>query len=147
VPLKKVLVFTLLFIVLAGCAALNTQDPANVDNSAQTIQGKTWQWYKTVTSVETVTVKQPERYALLLTADGRAQVQFDCNRGGGSYNIAGNALSFGPMMSTKMACLGDSLDHLFASTLQKVHAFWLDDASGELKLMFDGGDMYFRAKP
>ena len=65
--------------------------------------GKAWQWVATVTPAEKISVPASERYTILLMADGKAQAQFDCNRGGGGYTIAEGELSFGPMMSTRMA--------------------------------------------
>lgn len=137
----------MLSALLIGCATPSSKDATQSSSADQTILGKTWYWYKTVTPAETLTVKQPEQYSLLLATNGRAQVQFDCNSGGGNYKIRDKELSFGPMMSTRMACLGDSLGRVYGLSLQKVHAFNFDAGNGDLKLMFDGGDMYFRAQP
>jgi len=59
-----------------------------------------WQWVATITPAETVAVADPERYTILLRADGKVQARFDCHRGGGGYTIADGALSFGPLIST-----------------------------------------------
>lgn len=145
--MNKILIFLLLLSLLVGCAATDSKDPVNSNDAAQAIQGKTWQWYKTISPTETVTVNHPERYTLLFLADGNAQVQFDCNRGGGRYKIVASNLTFGPMISTRMACPDDTLDHVYAANLQNVHAFQYDAGTGSLKLLSDGGDMHFRVKP
>jgi heat shock protein HslJ len=57
----------------------------------------------TITPVEKITVQNPERYTIHLNSAGKAQIRFDCNRGGGTYEISGGRFSFGPMLSTRMA--------------------------------------------
>ena len=42
-------------------------------------------------------------------ADGRAGGSTGCNSMGGSYTLEGDRLTFGPMMSTKMACIENNL--------------------------------------
>ncbi len=36
--------------------------------------------------------------------DGRMQGRFGCNSGGGDYTVDGTTITFGPLMTTKMAC-------------------------------------------
>ena len=145
--MNKILMLSIFLGLLVGCATSGSKDSGDSAAMTQSILDKTWLWHQTVTPAETLTVNHPERYTLLFLADGNAQVRFDCNRGGGSYKMGLTELNFGPMISTRRACLGDSLDHVYATNLEKVHAFQYDTGTGQLKLMFDGGDMYFRAKP
>ena len=42
--------------------------------------------------------------ASLRIVDGQAEVHFGCNSGGGAVEVTEDSLTFGPMMSTKMAC-------------------------------------------
>ena len=84
---------------------------------------------------------------MLLMADGKAQVRFDCNRGGGSYHISEGQLSFGPMMSTRMACPPDSLDVPFMRDLQRVASFFVQEGALYLELPNDSGTMQFRQAP
>jgi heat shock protein HslJ len=42
--------------------------------------------------------------ASLRIVDGQAEVHFGCNSGGGAVTLTADTLTFGPMMSTKMAC-------------------------------------------
>jgi heat shock protein HslJ len=108
---------------------------------------QTWQWESTVTPVDKISVPEPEHYTLLLKRDGKVQVRFDCNRGGGNYEISEGKLSFGPLMSTRMACPEDSLDGLFARDLERVVSFFIDNGHLYLELPYDSGTMKFRPAP
>ena len=128
-------------IFLIGCATIssNTQSEQNYD--PQTILDKQWQWESTITPVEQITVGTPENYTILLKADNKVQVRFDCNRGGGSFEISLGKLSFGPMMSTRAACPPGSLDFRFAKDLQRVISFFTRNNNLYLELPYDSGTM------
>ncbi len=110
----------------------------------QSILNKTWQWVSTITPVEKITVSDPERYTIMLTEEGKLQARFDCNRGGGEVKISPGKLSFGPLMSTRMACPEDSLDGPFIRDLQRVTSFFVQDGLLYLELPYDSGTMKFR---
>lgn len=133
-------------ILLAGCAG----GPPSVDHDRskdpEDVLNRTWQWESTVTPVEKITVPAPERYTLFLNADGTVQTRFDCNRGGGTYRISPGKLSFGPLMSTRMACPPDSLDGIFMRDLQRVASFFLEGGALYLELPYDSGTMKFSEK-
>ena len=130
---------------LAGCAAGMSSEPNQRSTDSRLVIGKTWQWTSTVTPVERITVPDPARYTILLTADERVQARFDCNRGGGHYTITADKLSFGPMISTRMACPPDSLDAPFMRDLQRVTSFFIQEGSLYLELPYDSGTMQFRS--
>jgi heat shock protein HslJ len=113
----------------------------------QSLLSKTWQWVSTITPVEKITVTDPERYTIMLTEDGKLQARFDCNRGGGEYEISKGKLSFGPLMATRMACPEDSLDGPFMRDLQRVVSFFLQGGLLYLELPYDSGTMKFRPAP
>lgn len=131
-------------ILLAGCATGASPARQAHDDDPQAILNHTWQWEATTTPVDTIAVSAPERYTLRLGADGRAQIRFDCNRGGGAYEIAPGRLSFGPLMSTRMACPPDSQDSVFMRDLQRVVSFFASDGRLYLELSYDSGTMRFR---
>jgi heat shock protein HslJ len=131
--------------VLAGCAAAVPSGGEHTRrNDPQTILGKTWQWESTITPVERIPVPDPERYTILLKSDGRAKIRFDCNRGGGEFKISTGKLSFGPLLSTRMACPPGSLDSAFTRDLQRVVSFFVDNGRLYLELPYDSGTMKFR---
>lgn len=144
--MKRAIAFLLVGIVIAGCAGNvpSSEQPAR-NTDPLLIIGKTWLWESTITPVEKISVPEPERYTMLLMTDGRIQAKFDCNRGGGSYTIAEGKISFGPMMSTRMACPPDSLDAPFMRDLHRVTSFFVQDGALFLELPYDSGTMRFRS--
>jgi heat shock protein HslJ len=93
-----------------------------------------------------------------LGAGGRpATIQFDpttrraagfagCNRYGAGYTVSGDSLSFGPAVSTKMACAdGDQLERGFLAMLPAIKSYTLSDSM--LTLSGSGGPLArFRAR-
>ena len=72
------------------------------------------------------------------------QARFDCNRGGGEFRISPDKLSFGPLISTRMACPEDRLDGTFMRDLQRVTSFFVQDGFLYLELPYGSGTMTFR---
>jgi heat shock protein HslJ len=142
--MQRILLVLLAGLSVAGCAAGSSSIQHTRSTDPRTILGKTWQWESTITPVEKITVPAPERYTIFLQADGRAQMRFDCNRGGGEYKISESKLSFGPLLSTRMACPPDSLDSAFIRDLQRVVSFFVDNGRLYLELPYDSGMMKFR---
>lgn len=54
-------------------------------------------------------VVEPGRATLGFAESGRASGNGSCNRFSGTATIAGDSLSLGPLMSTKMACADEAL--------------------------------------
>ena len=136
-----------LILLIAGCAAEAPVQPTQRSTDAQAVLAKTWQWQETVTPVEKIIVPNPERYTILLTRGGKLQARFDCNPGGGSYEISEGRLSFGPLVSTRMACPPGSLDAPYMRDLQRVMAFFIEAGNLYLELPVDSGTMRFRPAP
>ncbi len=95
-----------------------------------------------------VVVAEPRRQpSLTLTADGRVSGFDGCNRFAGSYQITGASIAFGPMASTKMACLdGMEYERAFADALGRARSYRivgqhldLFGAEGELLARFEAG--------
>jgi heat shock protein HslJ len=144
--MNRILSLTLLGMLLVACTASSpVEDGRSTD--PERVLNQTWQWESTITPVEKITVPEPVRYTLLLESDGKAQVRFDCNRGGGNYEISEGKLLFGPLMSTRMACPEDSLDGPFARDLDRVVSFFIDNGHLYLELPYDSGTMKFRPAP
>jgi heat shock protein HslJ len=68
-------------------------------------------------------------------ADGKVMGNSGCNRLSGSYKIEGNKITFGPMISTKMACPGNG-EQRFMTALNAVNTFRIEN----LKLYLLNGD-------
>ena len=82
------LFFAATFVAL-GCSGSVT-GPSDVS-------GDTWQLVSLQQgSSDPVTVSDPSRYTLRLTANGRVEVKSDCNACGGSYALSGNSFDVSP---------------------------------------------------
>jgi len=141
----RILLIVLCVLVFFACASgAPTGNEHKRSTDPQIILDKIWQWESTVTPVEKITVPDSERYTIRLAADGKAQMRFDCNRGGGEFKISEGKLFFGPLLSTRMACPPDSLDSSFMRDLQQVVSFFVDNNTLYLELPYDSGTMKFR---
>ena len=145
--MPKITAFVLLAVMVAGCATGGKSELAARTKEPRLVLNRTWQWVSTVTPVEKIKVPKPERYTIRLTDDGKVQARFDCNGGGGTYQISEGRLSFGPLLSTRMACPPDSLDGPFMRDLQRVASFFLQDGELYIEIPFDSGTMRFRPAP
>lgn len=121
-----------------------TTEPAASAAEAAEILDINWEWVSTVTPVERVDAQKPENYTLRLQAGGTAVMQFDCNRGSGGYELSGNQISFGPMISTRMACPPESQDFVYMSQLEKITSYFVQDGNLFLEMPYDSGTMRFR---
>src|SRR6266511_773660 len=64
------------------------------------------------------------------SATSRAAGFGGCNRFSASYRLSGDSLSFGPVVSTKMACAdGDELERSFLAALPAVAAYQVTDSA------------------
>ena len=143
----RILLLAVSGMMIAGSAAGGQSGPAARSTDPHSVLNKTWQWEATITPVEKITVQNPERYTIILTDDGKLQARFDCNHGGGEYKISKDELSFGPLMSTRMACPPDTLDGPFMRDLQRVASFFVEDGLLYLELPYDSGTLKFRPAP
>jgi heat shock protein HslJ len=143
--MMRILSMAFLGMVIVGCAATSGLPDENTPSTdPQSVLNKTWQWVSTITPVEKMVVTNPERYTIILANNGTLQAQIDCNRGGGEFKISPGKLSFGPLMSTRMACPEDTLDGPFIRDLQRVTSFFVQDGMLYLELPYDSGTMKFR---
>jgi heat shock protein HslJ len=85
------------------------------------------------------------RATLLLADDGTASGSAGCNTFHGTYHTSGNALTFGPLATTRKLCEDDvmSLEHAYLTALGKAATYsisgtvlTIDDASGKQFLQY-----------
>jgi heat shock protein HslJ len=62
-------------------------------------------------------IGDPSLFTLMLTDQRKVTARVDCNRASGGYTISGNALSIGPLASTKAYCGTASFDGEFLTLL------------------------------
>jgi heat shock protein HslJ len=135
--------------VLAGQGCAGRENEQQKEQQEKTVSpsgpvGHVWEWTRTTGPAAATEVPEPERYTLNLLPDRKALIRFDCNRGGGSYEMEESRLSFGPLVSTLIACPEDSLDDRYMEDLKRVVAFRMRGEALELELADDSGTMAFR---
>lgn len=80
------------------------------------------------------------RYSLTFNADGRLEVQADCERGRSSWRSPDNvSLEIGPIALTRARCRPSPLHDRFARDLAFVRSYVVRDGNLYLSLMADGG--------
>ncbi len=91
-----------LALLLAGCAGAAER----AGEAAGAIVGPVW----VAEDIAGAAVGGEAPITLRLDADGNASGRGGCNGYGGPYTFAGDALSFGPLAATKMACAPAVMD-------------------------------------
>lgn len=142
--LKRLLLVGLLAIIISGCATKENTSFKGRMTDPDFVVKRIWQWEATITGSEKREVENPERYTILLTDEGKVQARFDCNRGGGDYVISQGVLSFGPLISTRMACPPGTMDAQFMRDLQDADSFYVEDGKLFITVQQDKGLMQFR---
>ena len=134
-----------------GFQPTNTRPPAATAGPSRTptpvqadIVGVTWYW----TSLRkadgtTVNVEDPDRYTLLLKADGTVSMRADCNTAAGSYRLRNSKLTVDLRTGTTKDCGDNSGSPLFTNTIEGASSYDIyNDGSMEIFLE-DGGVMRF----
>ncbi len=113
-----------------------------VDTGRMSLEMKKWEWVNSAEMGEYVLPKTQGTFTLTFNSE-QVSVGTDCNNMGGTYTTNGNALTFGPMMSTLMYCEG-SQETQFATMLGGVKSFAFTK-KGTLELQYgEGGVATFR---
>lgn len=133
--------------LLSACAQQSMTALSGPVTKPEAAQGQEWQWVGKTSERERLEVAQPEQYTLEFQPDGRVLARFDCNRGNGRYEIGEGTLSFGPIATTRMACLPGSLDTTLMQALGRVEGFRVEDGDLWLQLADDAGMLRFRPAP
>lgn len=134
-----------LAIVLAGCAGM--ERPMTHDESLENTYWK-------LTRVGDITAEtadnQREAHFVLHAEENRVAGSTGCNRLAGSYQLENDALSFGPLVTTRMACLeGGETEQAFLGALEAAatwqvegQALTLRDKSGAAVAQFEAVHLY-----
>ena len=81
--------------------------------------------------------------------DGRISGRGGCNRYGGSFTVTGSEIAFGPIMSTRMACLdeGGRVEGLYLAALEAITSWAIDGPmltltgpAGSDTIVYEGAD-------
>jgi len=148
---RRAAVSAMVSIVVVACGSpippvgTETQATGAFVRDPSVVTGITWEWVSTTTPIERTVVAQPVRYTILFGTDGKLQARFDCNRGSGDFRLSDGKVSFGPLISTRMACPEDSLDAAFVRDLRRVTSFFVKGGELFLEMPVDSGTLRFRA--
>jgi copper homeostasis protein (lipoprotein) len=113
--------------------------------STEPLENTYWKLTRLGNAPVHVAERQREPFIVLNTAMRRAQGSGGCNRLAGSYTVAGDRLSFGGMVGTRMACSeGKETEAAFLQALARAerhrltrHHLELLDATGALVARFE----------
>ncbi len=115
------------------------------DPSVMTLSMTTWRWVEVLMSDgKKIQPKKFGTFTLTFSPDGTFSATTDCNSMSGSYTATKDALSFGPIASTKMYCEG-SQEADFAKFLEQAAKYHLT-SKGEfiIDLKLDSGSVVFK---
>lgn len=116
-----------------------------VDTTRMAISMKKWEWVSTETAPGLITPKKEGVFALTFANDGKVIIGTDCNQASATYTRAqGNILSFGPIMSTKMACEGSQEGDFLAKLPSATSYYFTTKGDLVLRLANNGGTMRFK---
>ena len=127
-----------LALLLAGC----TGAPERAGQGAGAIVGPVW----VAEEIAGAAVSEEAPITLQLGADGNARGRGGCNGYGGSYTLAGDALHFGPLAATKMACAPALMDQeqRYFDTLAQVARYAVADDGALLLMTGEGKEIRLR---
>jgi heat shock protein HslJ/membrane-bound inhibitor of C-type lysozyme len=110
-----------------------------------TLADTSWQWQETqYNNNDLVTANEPEEFILTFTEEGRFSATTDCNNVGGSFTAGEANISFSQMMSTEMACMGDTQEEAFTKMLAETNGYLItEEGNLALTLKYDTGSMIF----
>jgi len=128
-----------------GSATLTLVDKT-VATPDQPIEGTLWV-VDGIVSGEAVSSVPAGVTASLRIVDGQAEVRFGCNSGGGPVEVTSDRLTFGPMISTKMACGPDAMamEAAVSTVLTDTIAYTID--ADTLTLDAGANGLILRAAP
>ena len=100
-----------------------------------------WQWLETAVASGTVTrPNKPDDFSITFATENKFSATTDCNNVGGTYSIGFlDVLTFTDMVSTLMACEGDTKEAQFTSQLTQVSSYFID--GNKLTLSLTGMDI------
>jgi hypothetical protein len=85
----------------------------------------------------------PSKYALVLSQDGTVTVRADCNRGMGSFLLAGTSLKMQKFTYTHMICSESSLYDQYTKALETAGSCLIRDGDFYIMLQMENGVMKF----
>ncbi|MDI5986553.1 META domain-containing protein [Halomonas sp. M4R5S39] len=134
-----------LAIVLAGCAGM--ESPMTHDES---LENTYWKLTRVGDVAAEAVDNQREAHFVLHVEESRVAGSTGCNRLAGSYRLENDSLRFGPLATTRMACLeGAETEQAFLTALEAAaswqvegQALTLKDEAGAAVAHFEAVHLY-----
>ena len=112
------------------------------------LPGVVWQWQQLVGDDGGIVVpSDPGRYSVQFNPDGTLSALVNCNSGRGDWSVSGDALTIGPIATTRMACPDPALDAQFTAILEQTTTFGFTDGLLQLALKSGGLATFAPAMP
>lgn len=109
------------------------------------VMGKVWRLVQIQYPNNTAVVPDdPAKYALILSQDGTVTVRADCNRGMGTFLMAGPWLVMKKLSYTHMICMENSLFDQYTKALETAVSCRLIEGSFYVTIGPEGGVMKFK---
>ena len=132
-------------VALAGCTATAERTAGD-----EPLQNTYWKLIDLEGAAVEAVDNQREAHIVLHTEENRVAGSGGCNRLMGSYRLDGDALSFGQLATTMMACAdGMQTEHAFLEVLENVSAWevtgsnlTLKDGAGDDVARFEAVHLY-----
>jgi heat shock protein HslJ len=147
-----ILLCAVLVTLVCGCggAPVNTRGPDALSPEAEkgpttgpAITDTEWKLTVVVTQGGERAFEKPELFTLRLSADGKARIRADCNRGSGPYTLAGHNLTIDIQVLTRAYCGPESFSDEYLRLLGQVESYRFEGNSLLLQLRSGSGSMSF----
>lgn len=127
-------------LLLIAPAQVQAQPGRNLSTDQRVLTGTEWQLVSLGPAGSEADVVPGTTVTLKFGEDGRASGSTGCNSYGGTYEVRGDAITFGRLVSTRRACLDQNAnqqEQRFLSLLEAANRFRL--ASNRLTILSDRG--------
>lgn len=133
------------FIEINGVTVMEGGVPAeekDIATNTSPLANTTWQWKQTTYTNKTITPTTPDDFVITFMTEGQFSATTDCNTIVGTYTISGDNLGFSNLASTRMACLQETQEEVFAAMLSEATHYDMTD-EGLLGMRLTDGTMFF----
>src|SRR6185369_15671707 len=127
-----------LLLILAVFLVANAQTGRNMSTDQRALAGTEWHLVSLGPAGGEASLVAGTTVTLKFSEDGRASGSTGCNAYNGTYQVRGDTISFGRLVSTRRACLdqnGNQQEQRFIAALESANRFRL--ASNRLTIFSD----------
>lgn len=152
-----IVVILLLVIGIASALFFFTKEKETQKNVSSDTQTKEvpivnvpygdWRWISMIDNTgQTITPKDPEKFILTLSPEGKLTSTTDCNNISGSFVVNDTIINIGPLTLTEMGCTGEILESIYVSSLSSISSYTITNTQIVFNLLQNKGSMTFSKK-